>query len=97
MLNEKTSTQTKEKYAMEIRQEKRLKQAYTEIDEITAERDEISAERDNAIAKNNQITAERDEAYEFIRNIISEFEDSTNEQIKKKIPHFKRILQNSNV
>ena len=97
MLNEKTSTQTKEKYAMEIRQEKRLKQAYTEIDKITAERDEISAERDNAIAKNNQITAERDEAYEFIRNIISEFEDSTNEQIKKKILHFKRILQNSNV
>ena len=41
MLNEKTSTQTKEKYAMEIRQEKRLKQAYTEIDKISAERDEF--------------------------------------------------------
>ena len=40
MLNEKTSTQTNEKYAMEIRQEKRLKQAYTEIDKISAERDE---------------------------------------------------------
>ncbi|HAJ78012.1 MAG TPA: hypothetical protein DCO89_02995 [Clostridiales bacterium] len=96
MLKEKTSPQTKEKYAMEIRQEKRLKQAYSEIDEITIERDNATAERDDAIAKNDQITAERDEAYEFIRNIMPEFEDSADEGIKKKIIHFKRILQNSN-
>ena len=35
MLNEKTNTQTKEKYAME----KRLKLAYSEIDKISAQRE----------------------------------------------------------
>lgn len=83
MLNDKTSLETKEKFASEIRRENMLKQ--------------VSAERDKAIMKNNEITAERDEAYEFIKLLLPAFEGNPDEKIKKEIIHFKKILKNSNV
>ena len=83
MLNNKTSLETKEKFASEIRRENMLKQ--------------VSAERDKAIMKNNEITTERDEAYEFIKLLLPAFEGNPDEKIKKEIIHFKKILKNSNV
>lgn len=52
------------------------------LSQVTAERDEISAERD--------------QAYDLINLLLSDLVDSNDEEVKKKISPFKKILNKCN-
>ena len=83
MLNDETNPQTQEKFAFEIRRERKLKQMITEMEEINTKIEEI----------NTKI----EEAHEFIKLLLSTDENNMDENLKNKIIHLKKILNISNV
>ena len=96
MLNDKTSPQTQEKFAFEIRREKRLNQMSAEMDEKNAKIDQMSTEMDEKNAKIGQMSTKMDEAHDFIKQMLST-DENMDENLKNKIIHLKKILNISNV
>ena len=90
MLNDETNPQTQEKFAFEIRRERRLKQMIAEMEEINTKIGEINT-------KIEEINTKIEEAHEFIKLLLSTDENNMDENLKNKIIHLKKILNISNV
>jgi hypothetical protein len=90
MLNQKTSSETKEKYTSELRLGNRLKN-------MEAERNKLNAKINKLIDERNRLIDERNQAYNLITILLSIPAIRNDAELQNKIHPYKNIIEKCTV